>query len=146
MARCFQFSENGKPVHYKQMISLANLKSWSCRCKECTFAVSCFKTDNFKLYIDGVECVCAVFEATPPSRCSLLILLTGVIFNGGAPFITNMHLCNWQASKARHSQVIKVTTYTYSMNVHTYIIMSTKLNMCNKLKTEILTTATCGPL
>ena len=58
MARCFQFSENGKPVYYKQMISLANLKSWSCRCKECTFAVSCFKTDNFKLYIDGVECVC----------------------------------------------------------------------------------------
>ena len=60
MAMCFQFSE-GKPVYYQQMISLANLKSWSCRCKECTFAVSCFKTDNFKLYIDGVLSACVQY-------------------------------------------------------------------------------------
>ena len=66
--------------------------------------MSCFKTDNFKLYIDGVECVFAGIEAALSSRCSLLILLTGVIFHGGAPFITNMPLYNWQASKARHSQ------------------------------------------
>ena len=47
----------------------------------------------------------------PSVGLASLAQLTGVIFNDGAPFITNMQLYNWQANKARHSQVIKIENH-----------------------------------